>query len=181
MASKVEKNMTFYKWIKRFKKDNHRFGDLTRDIYSDNDALVVRNYFKSWKDHLNQHDACSDAHDVLKEMWVYYKEYKLQIKLKSILRNRLSSAIRYGNKNGSAVRDLGCSIEELKKHIESQFKEGMSWSNYGLKGWHIDHIYPLSRFDLTKKENILKACHYTNLQPLWAVDNIRKGNKIVSI
>lgn len=178
MASKVEKNMTFYKWLKRFKKENHRFGDLARDVYSDNDTLKVRNYFKSWENHLYDNGACSAAQDVLKEMWIYYKEYKLQLKLKSLLRTRLSTAIKQGNKGGSAVRDLGCTIGDLKKHLESQFKQGMTWNNYGLKGWHIDHIYPLSKFDLTKKENIIKACHYTNLQPLWAIENIKKGNKI---
>jgi hypothetical protein len=85
-------------------------------------------------------------------------------------------SIRNNQKVGSAVRDLGCSIEELKFYLETQFQEGMSWDNYSLNGWHIDHIVPLTYFDLTDRDQLLKACHYTNLQPLWAEDNHRKYN-----
>jgi len=95
------------------------------------------------------------------------------------LRSRLSKAIKNNFKTGSAVRDLGCSIEELKRHLESQFAEGMSWDNYGK--WHIDHIKPLSSFNLTKAEELKKACHFSNLQPLWAKDNLKKGNKIQEV
>jgi hypothetical protein len=52
----------------------------------------------------------------------------------------------------------------------------MSWSNWSLKGWHIDHIKALSKFDLTNREQLLEACHYTNLQPLWAAENMSKGS-----
>ena len=97
--------------------------------------------------------------------------------LKLCLRNRLNIAIKKQYKSGSAVRDLGCSIEELKLYLESKFQEGMTWDNHGVYGWHIDHIVALSRFDLTNRKELLKAVHYSNLQPLWAKDNIRKGNK----
>lgn len=92
------------------------------------------------------------------------------------LRNRLYSALKNGTKNGSAVSDLGCSIEELKTYLESRFQEGMNWDNWSRTGWHIDHIIPLSSFDLTNRGELLKACHYTNLQPLWAKDNLSKGS-----
>lgn len=101
-------------------------------------------------------------------------EYKLQ----HLVRNRLLNSIKNGVKKGSAVRDLGCSIEELRMYLESKFQPGMSWENHGLHGWHIDHIRPLSSFDLGKEDEIKKACHYTNLQPLWASENIKKCAKI---
>lgn len=97
--------------------------------------------------------------------------------LSAVLRSRLSHAIRHDTKSGSAIKDLGCSIEELKIYLESKFQEGMTWDNYGCRGWHIDHIIPLSSFDLMDREQLLKACHYTNLQPLWAKDNLKKSNK----
>lgn len=73
---------------------------------------------------------------------------------------------------------LGCTALELTIHLEKQFSPGMSWDNYGFYGWHIDHILPLSSFNLKDIEQYRKACHHTNLQPMWAVDNLRKGAKV---
>lgn len=101
-----------------------------------------------------------------------------QYKIKCILRARLYSIMRNKPKNGSAVRDLGCTIDEFRIHIESQFKEGMTWDNWSYKGWHIDHIKPLSLFDLNNRGEFLKACHYTNMQPMWSMENHIKGNRI---
>jgi hypothetical protein len=96
-------------------------------------------------------------------------------KLRKILRKRLTEAVKNNHKSGSAVRDLGCLIPELKIHLEFKFTEGMTWGNYGK--WHIDHIRPLSSFNLTNPNELKTACHYTNLQPLWAKDNLTKSNK----
>jgi hypothetical protein len=73
---------------------------------------------------------------------------------------------------------LGCSISYYKDYIESKFQEGMTWENYGVHGWHLDHIIPCTAFDLTDPEQIKKCFHYTNTQPLWAKDNINKSNTI---
>jgi hypothetical protein len=80
------------------------------------------------------------------------------------------------SKKSKTFETLGCSYEDFKQHLERQFTKGMTWDNHGQ--WHIDHVVPLSKFDLTDRSQFLKACHYTNLQPLWAIDNIRKSNKI---
>lgn len=113
---------------------------------------------------------------------VYQRQYiktrrKIDINfyLKDRLRSRLSKALNRNQKSGSAVRDLGCTIPELKRYIESKFQTGMTWSNRG-KDWHIDHIIPLTKFNLQNRQQFLIACHYTNLQPLWAKDNIAKNN-----
>ena len=116
----------------------------------------------------------------------YNREYNrkrrnedIQYKLAGNLRSRLYDAIKGGAKNGSAVSDLGCSIGELKIYLEARFDDGMSWNNWSLDGWHVDHRQPLSSFDLTDREQLKKACHYTNLQPLWAKDNLSKHDKIL--
>lgn len=69
---------------------------------------------------------------------------------------------------------IGCSVEFLMGYLEAQFKEGMSWTNRGL--WHVDHIRPCAKFDLTKKEDQARCFHYSNLQPLWAADNLAKAD-----
>ena len=79
-------------------------------------------------------------------------------------------------KKDSTIELLGCSIDELKIHLQNQFKEGMTWQNHG--EWHIDHIIPCAAFDLSKKENCLKCFNYKNLQPLWAHENLSKSDKI---
>jgi hypothetical protein len=96
-------------------------------------------------------------------------------RLAATLRSRLGVALRGNQKAGSAVRDLGCTIPELRAHLESKFQSGMTWENWSRDGWHIDHRTPLSKFDLTDRVQFLQACHYTNLQPLWAKDNYSKG------
>ena len=73
----------------------------------------------------------------------------------------------------------GCTIKELMIHIEKQFEPGMTWDNHGLYTWHIDHKHACARFDLTDPEQQKKCFHYTNLQPLWAKDNLSKGSKII--
>jgi len=100
----------------------------------------------------------------------------MEYRLTCNLRKRMCKLIRKEWRGGSAVKDLGCSVKEFKKYIEKQFGEGMSWNNYG--EWHIDHILPLKSFDLSDREQFKKAAHYTNLQPLWAEDNIRKSDNI---
>lgn len=77
-------------------------------------------------------------------------------------------------KKSPTMNIVGCDYVSLKMHIETKFTDGMSWDNYG--SWHIDHIIPLASAKTEK--DVLKLCHYTNLQPLWAVDNMRKGAKL---
>lgn len=97
-------------------------------------------------------------------------------RIRRALRGRLTQALKKGYKQTSAVTALGCSIEFLKEQLESKFQPGMTWENYGMYGWHIDHIRELVLFDLTDPKEVEKACHYTNLQPLWRRDNIVKGS-----
>jgi len=96
-------------------------------------------------------------------------------KIKNNLRHRIYMVLNGKNKSLSTMFLIGCEIDYLMYHLQCQFTKGMSWDNYGL--WHIDHIKPCAKFDLSKPSQQRKCFHYTNLQPLWAIDNLRKGNK----
>lgn len=99
--------------------------------------------------------------------------YALTLSVRKRITNRLKSGRWIKTKKFNQY--IGCNRNELLNHIESQFIEGMSWNNYGLRGWHVDHIKPIS---LAKtEEELYELCHYTNLQPLWAIDNLKKSNK----
>jgi hypothetical protein len=91
------------------------------------------------------------------------------------LRTRLVDCIVKGTKSSGTINLLGCEIEKFKLHLEEQFTDGMTWDNYG--EWHIDHILPVSSFDMSLPDQQKKCFHYSNLQPLWAEDNFRKSNK----
>jgi len=166
--------------------------------YQENKDIIIENVKEYYREHKEKVAVYNKKYQeanraVIKEQRKLYRnsnkdilsykfieKYKNDVitKLKVQLRNRLNKALKNNYKTGSAVRDLGCSIEEIKAYLESKFQPGMSWENWTTSGWHIDHIVPLASFDLTNREELLKACHYTNLQPLWAADNLRKGSKV---
>jgi len=100
-------------------------------------------------------------------------------RLRSNLASLINTSIRkqFGAKASRTHDLIGCTVAELRQHLEAQFTNGMSWENYGRSGWHIDHIRPCASFDLSDPEQQRQCFHYTNLQPLWAADNIRKGAK----
>lgn len=135
-------------------------------------------YAKSYRDSPEQRQRLPLRNARQRERYANDPQFRLGL----TLRNRLNNALRrvLGDKGGSAIRDLGCSVEELIKHLEYLMEEGMTWDNHGPwheteMRWHIDHIKPLASFDLTDREQFLKACHYTNLQPMWARKNLSKG------
>jgi hypothetical protein len=98
-------------------------------------------------------------------------------KLMHNLRRRVQRALKGTCKSARTLGLLGCTVEEFRAHLESQFKPGMTWENQGYCGWHVDHIRPCASFDLTDPEQQRICFHYTNLQPLWAEENMRKGAK----
>ena len=110
----------------------------------------------------------------------YYKDPNK--KLRRTIGSRILQAVKHGYTEGtkvaSSMRLVGCSIDELRHHLEAQFTDGMAWDNMGRGGWHIDHIIPCAFFDLTKPNHQKLCFNYQNLQPLWEKDNIIKGDKI---
>jgi len=122
----------------------------------------------------------------------YYNEilkHSTDYKIQNCLRARMHSEIKRLKKKinsdvGKCAKTLvllGCSVSDLKIHLESKFLPGMTWENhgYGDDCWHIDHIKPCDSFDLTDPEQQKECFHYTNLQPLWQPDNLKKSNKLL--
>ena len=100
----------------------------------------------------------------------------IEYKIKCNLRYRIWSAVKNNIKCESTEKLIGCSIKELKNYLKARFVKNMTFDNYGK--WHIDHIKPCDSFDLSKNKEQKKCFHYSNLQPLWALDNLKKGSKI---
>jgi hypothetical protein len=113
--------------------------------------------------------------------FMYGKEYFCKIESQMLIekiRSLIYKSIKRGGwiKNSRTHQILGCSFKEFKIYIENKFTEGMNWQNRG--EWHFDHIYPLS---LAKNEkHLIELNHYTNFQPLWAKDNLKKGNRVIN-
>ena len=101
-------------------------------------------------------------------------------RLRQVLSGRILQAVKMqaSDKAYKSMELLGCTIQELRDHLESQFTEGMTWDNMGRGGWHIDHIIPCAFFDLTKPSHQKVCFNWQNLQPLWEKDNCAKGDKI---
>jgi hypothetical protein len=105
------------------------------------------------------------------------RKENINFRLRTIISNRIRMALSRGSKNSTSYELTGCSWEHLKLYLESRFTAGMSWDNFG--EWHIDHIKPCCSFDLTDIEQQKLCFHYTNLQPLWAIDNLKKSGKLL--
>jgi len=100
-----------------------------------------------------------------------------ELRMRENLRSRIRIAVIRNYKASSTRNLIGCSVAELRKHIEAQWVLGMNWDNYGAKGWHIDHIKPIASFDLSDPAQQLECFNFKNLQPLWARDNLIKSDK----
>jgi hypothetical protein len=100
-------------------------------------------------------------------------------KMANAVRRRLGEYLNLKGltKTNKTFTIVGCTPAELKIHLEKQFKPGMTWWNHTPKGWHIDHIIPLASAETLEETE--KLAHYTNLQPMWATENLKKSNKII--
>lgn len=114
------------------------------------------------------------AHSVVRK-----RKRHTQARLLRILRRRFQAAFRYGANYSKTIRQLvGCPLDELRAHLESLWQPGMSWENYGFDGWHIDHKRPCAAFDMSSEQDRRQCFHYSNLQPLWAKQNLDKRDSV---
>tara|TARA_R110000744_G_C19201447_1_gene544993 strand:+ start:192 stop:863 length:672 start_codon:yes stop_codon:yes gene_type:complete len=135
-------------------------------------------YDKHYKENIRNNPELKEKHNKVRRV-SSKKRYANDVCFR--LRSLINSQIRDTIKSDSVLKYLPYTIQELKEHIENLFTEGMTWDNHGLKGWHIDHIYPQSKliYDSMEHPNFLKCWSLDNLQPLWAKENMSKGNKII--
>jgi hypothetical protein len=163
-----------YDLIRRPPKTNMKKGVKTFDykLYCIKNREEInrknREYYHKNKDKVREHQR-------------EYERNKRKSDINYKLKKNISTSVCNQLKKRCIVKDMrtkdliGVSVKEIREHLESKFQEGMSWENYG--EWHIDHIKPQSSFDFNNKEEIKECWKLSNLQPLWAIDNIKKGNR----
>jgi hypothetical protein len=166
------------------KKNKKQIQQKNKKYYLDNKERIDKQnalHRSNNREHLNKksneyyHKNKKIIHQKIKQ----YLAKNIQAKIKHNLRTRINLVLKGKIKSGSTIDMLGCDIKFFMQYIEDKFLPGMNWENHTRNGWHIDHIIPCASFDLTDPEQQKKCFHYSNLQPLWAADNIRKSDKVV--
>lgn len=140
--------------------------------YRERNKARMRLQNRNW--HQNNKERCRERKRKTSQAY----RQRPEIKLRMAYRRRMNKLLRGDIKPARSLEILGCTLDEFKSHIENQFKPGMTWDNHGIHGWHIDHVIPCSRFDLTDPEHIKRCFHFSNLQPLWAKENLQKSNNL---
>ena len=152
---------------KHYKKNKERSIEQSIEYYKQNRARC-RELGDAWRDRNRERIS-----EYRKNRYWTEPKYRITCYLRSKLHSILKES-----KSDNTFNLIGCSPDYFMNYIESKFKDGMTWENYGFHGWHIDHIIPCNAFDLTKPEEQMKCFHYTNLQPLWAVENLAKNQRV---
>ena len=168
---------TYYRNYDSHKVTKKNYRDKTKEQqkirakhWRKNNVDVIKKYQQDNREHLN------------KMALLRVTKRKKNDKLFSLIcsvRARFNGFLKKNNisKKNKTFDIVGCTPEFLREYIEKKFIQGMSWDNHGRNGWHVDHIVPLS--SAKNEDEIYKLCHYTNLQPMWEKDNIKKSNKII--
>lgn len=160
------------KYLKKYSQKNLDRGRKYRENNQEKNLARIKNWRENNKEYsINYYQ---ENKSKITKQQSERKKIDILFKLSSLHRSKLNKILG-SNKNTTTFEIIGCTPQQLKEHLETQFKCGMSWDNHGLFGWHIDHIIPLS--SAKTEEELYQLCHYTNLQPLWAKDNLRKSNK----
>jgi hypothetical protein len=173
---------------KKYYHNNWKICNERRDKWKEKNREKMLKYWKEYhKEYIKKYpNRSKEYYSKNKEKMIQQttksKKYRYHndtnFRLKSILSARISQALLHNYKSQRTMELIGCKLDDLKAHLENKFQPGMSWKNHKIDTWHIDHIVPCDSFNLEDPEEQKKCFHYTNLQPLWAIDNIRKSNKI---
>ena len=190
---KVKERHSIYSKI--HKKENNEYAKLYRLEHKKEIAEKNKAYRLKHKTELSKKrkQYCQDNRDKIKKYRLKNKDrlnkhyndrrsVDINFKLRCNLSRRFRKAVKQQKtiKSKGSLELLGCSLDDFRKHLESQFKEGMSWENHTYKGWHMDHIKPCALFDLTDPKQKAECFHYSNYQPLWWQENLKKGDRCVN-
>jgi len=167
---------------KEYRQDNkEKINKHNKEYHQNNKEKIkerVKKYYENNKEKIKEY--CQKNKKNRNKYEKNRRKADFNFKILTNIRNRIRSAIKTNAKSSSTKELLGCSIEEVQKHLESKFTPGMSWDNWGSGDdkWHIDHIIPCASFNMLLEEDQKKCFHFSNLQPLWQKDNLSKGKKI---
>lgn len=162
-------------WRANWRKNNPGLNTLISATWRKNHPNEAREYQEEYNKNNRKR-----INDNWNKMYARRHQTDANFKIAKNLRNRMRKIFKGINKSSSSLELLGVkSVSEIKRHIEQQFKPGMTWENYNFYTWHIDHICPLFSFNLIDIQQQRKAFHYTNLQPLWTKENLKKGKRLL--
>lgn len=136
---------------------------------------------KEWLNPIRKKWRKENHKDIMEQKRIYMNKRRsesVEFRMLENIRRRVNSFLKAEDKSDRTMELVGCDMETFRAHIESLFTEGMSWDNYGMHGWHLDHVTPCASFDLSDPEQQKRCFHYTNTQPLWALDNLIKGDRM---
>lgn len=154
---------------KYYQENKERLSEI-RKVYREKNKEKQRELSKKWYENNKEYKLLKNS-----ENEKYQRIHNPLFRVKKNLRSRISNALNGKIKFKGTIQLLGCSIDELKVHLEKQFDENMNWENYGMY-WHVDHIKPCSLFNLLNENEQMECFHYSNLQPLEASENLKKYN-----
>ena len=192
LVHKKEKTLYYLKNINKKKLYNNKYRIKNIDYLKEKD----KQYYLEHKQELKEYKKIYNLKNKIR-IAARNKEYKqknknklsqqikmkyhndLNFRIKTLVRTRLVKALQHNSKYKKTNELIGCTIPFLKQYLEKQFKPGMTWDKIGVKGIHIDHIRPCALFDLSDPKQQKQCFHYTNLQPLWAKENLSKGDKYI--
>lgn len=180
-SNKEKRAATWQAWY----KNNRERERLRRAKYKAENKDLLKEKRKAWTlanpEHVRELNRKSKKRTQAKSLEYQKRRYATDpnFRLSRLMRCGIWRMAKFGwKKTGKTQEYIGCTFLELRAHLERGFKPGMSWDNHGL--WEIDHITPLSWFDLTDEKQARAAWHYTNLQPLWKNENWTKLNRYVA-
>ena len=139
--------------------------------YRDENKAIVKFRKDRWKDENREHHNAYHRNYTTER-----KKVDIGFRLLKQMRSRMSTALKGNYKSARTMELTGCTMEFLRAYLESKFEDGMSWDNYGV--WHVDHIIACANFDLSDPEQQRICFHYTNLQPMWGEQNLKKGARL---